>query len=216
MLWITLAAQLSLPTALGLPIPDARAVFSTDDMPAYVQIAGITRFVPTRTTIGEDGIARDCSVERSSGDGKLDAYTCAIILKRAKFQPAKWPDGTPAYGVLRLPVTWAIGEQPSEKEVQAAFPADMDVSVSRLPSGARKTTSLSLMIAVAETGRVVGCSQAPPASKHFHPKAFPELVSIACQQLSSQFTAVPPKDATGKPVRSVQTASVRFSATPGD
>jgi hypothetical protein len=87
----------------------------------------------------------------------------------------------------------------------------MDLSVSRLPAGTKDKTRVSLMIAVDEAGRVVGCAQALPASKHFRGKLFPELAQIACQQLTAQFTAIPAKDSTGKPVRSVQTASVTFS-----
>jgi len=36
-------------------------------------------------------------------------------------------------------------------------------------------------------------------------------VNVACQQISSQFTAIPAKDRSGKQVRSVQSASVLFS-----
>jgi len=39
-------------------------------------------------------------------------------------------------------------------------------------------------------------------------KHFSDLVNVACQQISSQFTA---KDRSGKQVRSVQSASVLFS-----
>lgn len=211
-LWIVLAVQLSLPIAVGLPLPDVRAVFSADDMPAYVQQAGVTRFVQTRTTVAADGTPQDCGAEKGSGDPKLDAYTCAIILNRAKFQPARWVDGSPVYAVLRVPVTWAIGAEPSKTENEQAYPADMEVSVSRLPEGAGERTSLSLMIAVDETGRLVSCGQALPTSSHFHAKVFPELVHIACQQLTAQFTAIPARDAKGKPVRSVQTATVTFNS----
>ena len=214
MFWIAFAAQLSsasLPVPLGFPLPDVRAVFSADDMPAYVQIAGINRIVATRTTVRPDGTVQDCTLERGSGDAKLDAYTCAIIVRRAKFQPAKWVDGTPAYGVIRVPVTWAIGGPPSKSEVQEAYPADMELSVTRLPAGADRRTSLALMIVVDENGRVVACNERPKVSLKDHTKTFPELAPIACEQMMNEFTAIPAKDASGKPMRSVQTASVVFS-----
>jgi TonB family protein len=210
MFWIAFAAQFSLPVPIGLPFPDVRAVFSPDDMPAYVQIAGINRFVATRTTVRPDGTVQDCTVEQDSGDAKLDAYTCAIIVRRAKFQPAKWVDGSTAYGVIRAPVIWAIGGPPSKSEVQKAYPPDIELSVTRLPAGADRRTSLALMIVVDENGRVVGCDERPKVPRD-HTKTFPELVPIACQQMMNEFTAVPAKDASGKPVRSVQTASVVFS-----
>ncbi|HKC04084.1 MAG TPA: energy transducer TonB [Sphingomicrobium sp.] len=211
MFWITLAAQLSLPVPLGLPFPDVRSVFSSDDMPAYVQIAGINRFVASRTTVRPDGTVQDCTVERDSGDAKLDAYTCAIIVRRAKFQPAKWIDGSTAYGVIRVPVIWAIGGPPSKREAQEAYPPDMELSVTRLPADADRRTTLALVIGVDENGRVVGCNERPKVSQRDHTKTFPELVPIACQQMMNEFAAIPAKDASGKPMRSVQTASVVFS-----
>src|SRR5579875_2069435 len=99
MLWMLVAAQLAMPTPLGLPVPDVRALFSFDDMPAYVQSAGITRFVATRTTVRADGTVQDCTAERGSGDPNLDRYTCAITVKRARFVPAKWIDGSSSYAV---------------------------------------------------------------------------------------------------------------------
>jgi hypothetical protein len=180
-------------------------------MPAYVQEAGITRFVATRTTVRPDGRPQDCTVDPTSGDAKLDAYTCAIILRRAKFEAAKWIDGSPAYGVIRAPVIWSVGGPPSDSEIEKAYPPDMTLSVNRLPAGAGKSVKLALMLAVDESGRVVSCDQRLPGFTAVRAKTFPELLPIACQQMKSQFIALPAKDAAGKAVRSVQTASVVFT-----
>jgi len=212
MLWMAVAAQLSLPASINTPIADVRAVFSPDDMPAYVQIAGIDRFVRTRTTVRPDGEIQDCAVEGGSGDRSLDALTCSIIVQRAKLQPGTWLDGSPAYGVLRVPVSWVIGGPPPKSVVERAFPPDLSLSVNRLPNGAKQRTTVALVIAVDETGRVVSCDARPKNSKWDKGKTFPELTPIACEQLTSQFTAIPAKDASGKPVRSVQSALVEFAA----
>jgi hypothetical protein len=206
MFWIALAAVAQL---VGPRVEDAQRVFSPDDMPAYVQRAGIDRFILTRTTILPDGTVRNCDVERSSGDRKLDTLSCSIIVKRAKFQSSKWVDGSAAYGVVRAPVSWTIGGPPSKHELQKAYPADLDISVSQLPASAKAPITVRLTIAVDESGRIVGCSEAPPFSKH--ERSFPELVPIACQQLTDKYSPIPAKDASGKPVRSVQDAMVDFS-----
>jgi hypothetical protein len=207
MLWIALAAQMSLPT------PDPRGLFSPDDMPAYVQMEGINRFIFTRTTVKPDGAPQDCVLERSGGDPKLDALTCAIILERARFQPAKWVDGSPAYAVLRTPVSWTIGGPPSKSELRSAFPPDIEISVSRLPRGVPERASVNLMIAVDENGRIVGCGAAP-RDKRDHSRTFPQLAPIACQETIRQFTPIPARDGSGKPIRSVQTASASFTTGP--
>jgi hypothetical protein len=182
-------------------------------MPAYVQMEGINRFISTRTTVRPDGTLQDCVLERSGGDPKLDALTCSIILKRARFQPSKWVDGSPAYAVLRTPVSWIIGGPPSKSDLRKAYLGDVDISVSRLPKGTPDRASISLMIAVDENGRVVSCGAAPRDQRD-HSRTFPELVPIACQEMIRQFVAIPARDGSGNAVRSVQTASATFSTGP--
>lgn len=216
MFWIALAAQMTLPVALGTPYGDVRQVFSPDDMPAYVELAGESRIIRTRTTVRTDGLIQSCIVEERSGDDKLDAYTCSLILKRAKFRPATWTDGSPVYGVIRVPVIWAIGDiRPSDADafsaiVFNAIVPDMELSVNRLPKGAHSPVGVGLLVAAEADGRVVTCiGYLPPGSKK--PKGyFPELIPIACQQVMSKLKVPPPLDADGKPMRSVQTVAVNF------
>ena len=210
-LWMAFAAQLSLPVPTNAPFPDVRALFSPDDMPAYVQMAGINRFVRTRTTVRPDGTAQGCTVEGGSGDPKLDAYTCAIIVRRAKLKAGTWLDGSPAYAVVRVPVTWSIGGPASKSELSRAYPPDISLTVDRLPVGAKQSTSVALIIAVDESGRVVGCGERPKNPHDGHTKSFPELIPIACQRMIREFSAIPARDTLGKAVRSVQNASVDFT-----
>ena len=207
-IWIALAAQLS----ISVPPhgPDVRPLFSPEDMPDYVQLAGIDRLVPIKTTVRPDGSVQGCAVERSSGDPYLDTYTCSIVLRRAKLEPGTWLDGSPAYSVLRVPVTWSIGGPPSKGEVEKAYPADLEVPVDSLPKGASRQARVALMIAVDESGRVLGCSEFPKDARWDPAKTLPELVPIACQRMMSHFIATPARDASGKAVRSVQSASVEF------
>jgi len=210
MMWLALAAQLSLPVPANLRVPDVRAVFSTDDFPAYLQAAGVSRTVYTRTTVQPDGTIQGCVAEVSSGDTKLDAYTCAIIVRRARFLPAKWTDGTPVYGVIRVPVSWRIGNgPPSEEEALRSTVPDLELSVNRLPKHARKIAAVSLEVAADENGRVVSCGEYPPAADS-PGRHFPELIPIACEQAMKTLSVHPPFDPSGKPLRSVQTASVQF------
>lgn len=178
-------------------------------MPRYFAAGKYTRMVSTRTTVGPDGSARDCNAEHSSGDAYLDSYTCGIIMKRARFQPAKWLDGTPVYGVLHIPVVWAtMTFDPLFDAEQIAQP-DMELFVNRLPKGARKRVMVNFMFAADEAGHLVSCTRALPLSKHAKP--FPELVALGCQELTRQWVAIPPRDASGKAVRSVQNAEVAFT-----
>src|SRR5947209_4490458 len=127
MLWLALAALFSLPMPVGVPLPDIRAVFSADDFPEYLERAGGAWIVHTRTTVRPDGTIQSCATELSSGDSKLDAYTCALIVKRAKFLPARWTDGSPVYGVIRVPVVWVVGSVPDEAMLKSISP-DLELS----------------------------------------------------------------------------------------
>jgi hypothetical protein len=200
MSWLLLVAQLAAPVLVN-PL----SVFTPADMPAYINMAGRDRFVFTRTTVRDDGTVQNCTAERSSGDKKLDAFTCSLMVKRAKFQPAKWIDGTPAYSVRRKGMNWVIG-QPSKKELEEAYPADVQVS-GDLPGKVKKRTKVLVLIAVDMDGRVVGCDEEPLDDDRLR---LPDLIPTACQKMMDGFRAVPAKDSAGQSVRSVQNATVLF------
>lgn len=207
MFLFALAAQLSLPTITNARVPDARAIFTGDDFPAFLLKQGdADRIVHTRTTVRPDGTIENCVAESSSGDQRLDAYTCALIVKRAKLNPARWIDGSAVYGVLRMPVRWMILN--SIDDLSERSP-DLEVSVNHLPKGAHSFVDVQLQIAADDKGHPVSCVewQPPPNASGKH---FPELVPIACQQATASLTLSPPVDASGKPERSVQSVFVDF------
>jgi hypothetical protein len=212
MFWIVFAAQLSAPVAASSDLPDVRALFSYQDVPEYLlHLSPVWRTVYTRTTVRDDGAVQNCIAERPSGDSMLDAYTCGLIVKRAKLIPAKWIDGTPAYSVLRFPVSWTVTESiPSDEDRFKAVVPDLELSVNRLPKDAQKTVDITIEVAADEVGRIVSCLELPPDKKD-RSRHFPELVAIACEQAEKSLSLRPPFDQSGKPIRSVQTASVRLT-----
>ena len=210
MLWFAAASLMSVPMPINARMPDVRAIFRADDMPDYLQGPGVW-VVYVRATVRPDGSLQSCGAETSSGNSKLDAYTCQIIARRAKFAAAKWPDGTPVYGVIRVPVSWAIADAPIPNDAMLkAMPPDVDLTVNKLPAGAQKVVAVEVQVAADENGKIVACEEDPPVKIDPH-RHFPQLVPIACQQ-AVNLQLSPPKDASGKAVRSVQTVSVHFEA----
>lgn len=206
MLWVALAAQLSAPVPTNF-----RSWFSPDDFPQHVRAEGVTRVVFTRTTVRPDGSAQDCAPEASSGDAQVDAYTCGLILKRGKFQPATWIDGSAAFGIFRTPVTWA--GSPSDNGSEEWNSSDAEVSVNRLPQGIHSPVWVRIQIAVDGNGKPEACGVAPNYPGFPPPpreNTNPQLLSMACEQTMKSFTAVPAKDSSGKAVASVQTMAVEF------
>jgi hypothetical protein len=211
MVWLALAAQFSLPVPVSKHVRDVRELFSADDFPDYVLTARKSRIVYTRTTVQPDGRIQGCVTELTSGEPRLDKFTCATIVKRAKLLAATWTDGTPAFGVLRLPVAWLIVDAPltHEESLRAEVP-DLDLVVNRLPKGAHSLAGVYLRVAADEDGRPLACADYPPLSESGVKWYFPELVPIACQGVMSSLKLHPAIDAAGKPVRSVQSVTVRF------
>lgn len=205
MFWIALASQLSAP----LPLNFTRW-FTPEDMPAYVQQAAITRRVQIHVIVRTDGTLQGCSIEATSGDSGLDALTCELVHKRAKFQPARWVDGTPAYGIYRLPVVWAIGD-PSEFSKMPPM-GDFEATVNRLPKGVHSPAAVGVMLAAEADGHISSCGEISPLWRPPPPsaKAVSVLVPIACDQIAKVYKPIDVNDDAGKPVRSVQTASVVF------
>jgi len=204
---LALAAQLSSPTVTNAHDPNVAGWITRDDQPDYLfHQARANPTVYTRTTVRPDGTIQNCVVERSSGDRDLDAYTCQLIRKRAKFLPARWLDGSAVYGVLRTTVRWSISEDPMYEPLVT----DLELPIDHLPQGAASKVYVDLEIAVDETGHPVSCNDSPQSSGDDQPKHYPELVPIACQRATASLVFSPPVDASGKPARSIQNVSARF------
>jgi protein TonB len=63
-------------------------------------------------TLGIDasGKVTGCTITRSTGHGVLDAATCALVTKRARFEPARDGTGKPVAGSFNGSITWNIPE----------------------------------------------------------------------------------------------------------
>jgi protein TonB len=88
---------------------DVRTLFSTDDYPASAQSAGAEGTAQAQLTIGPDGRVVGCSLIRSTGNGALDAATCNILRRRAKFTPARDSSGNPTTDTYQTPpIRWQL------------------------------------------------------------------------------------------------------------
>ncbi len=88
---------------------DLRSLFSTDDYPAAAAASGAEGTVQASLTIGPDGKVSNCSVTRSSGNRSLDAQTCTILRRRAKFTPARDSNGQATSDTITTPpIRWQL------------------------------------------------------------------------------------------------------------
>jgi protein TonB len=71
---------------------------------------GMTGTARFRLQVGADGRVASCSITVSSGHPELDAATCALVSKRAKFDPAKDETGARVPGSYSNAVRWELPE----------------------------------------------------------------------------------------------------------
>jgi protein TonB len=91
---------------------DVRMLFSDSDYPASAQAAGAQGTAQAQLTIGPDGRVAGCSLVRSTGNGALDAATCNILRRRAKFTPAHDSSGAATTDTYTTPpITWRLAEE---------------------------------------------------------------------------------------------------------
>ena len=79
-----------------------------DDYPTAAirdERTGVTRF---SVTIDAEGKVSGCQVTGSSGHSDLDALTCKLVTRRARFKPATDGEGNPTSGSVSNAIRWEI------------------------------------------------------------------------------------------------------------
>jgi hypothetical protein len=71
-------------------------------------------------TVGKDGLVKDCTVTESSGDGSIDAVICPIIMKRARFTPARDRRGRPIESKYSKRMRFLIPPENTETKTEPA------------------------------------------------------------------------------------------------
>lgn len=86
-----------------------RGLFTSGDYPEAAALLGHEGTVQARIDVGTDGRPTNCTPVRSSGYDTLDLATCSVLMKRARFTPARDPAGSPiADQVTSPPISWRI------------------------------------------------------------------------------------------------------------
>ena len=69
------------------------------------EMTGKARF---QLEIATDGRVTNCTITESSGHPQLDAATCALVSKRARFNPAQGKEGEPVAGNYSNAIDWQL------------------------------------------------------------------------------------------------------------
>src|SRR5260221_12500551 len=132
MLGLALAAAVQ----ISAPVPTNLAEWATfSDWPLYLmQKLDAYWDVGVRLVVAADGTLRACIIQTSGGNSDADRLTCDLIRKRARFQPARWTDGSSVTGVYSTSVAWIISTMAFYDPMKPAtgHNADLDISVEQL------------------------------------------------------------------------------------
>lgn len=160
---------------------------------------GITLF---RLTVGMNGKPFRCDVVMPSGVASLDSATCAIMMRRARFQPAHDQYGQPVIATYVSSNSFTLPDDLPAPPVPK--PDRLTISVNRLPDGLADPVDVPVFVIVDDKGATERCdTDASPEGR--------ALGSIACQQIMSQWQFKPTIGESGVPVRSLQDFKVTFT-----
>jgi len=99
-------------TAPVHPLGSPAQWVTPDDYPPAALRVDAEGVVQVALAIDAAGTLTDCTVEQSSGNADLDATTCALLRKRAKFAPARDLSDKAVASTTRLRFRWAIPRDP--------------------------------------------------------------------------------------------------------
>ena len=87
---------------------DLGSYFRPADYPAGALAARREGVVGYQVTVGANGRVSSCRVTRSSGDAALDAATCRVLRQRARYSPARDPQGGTMEGAETGTYAWRL------------------------------------------------------------------------------------------------------------
>ncbi len=196
MLMLALALA-TMPQPVGPTLPadlGARGVLYAETRPAATRID---------LTVDPAGVPIRCDVILSDGMRLLDRTACDLLMRKARFTPARDATGTPMTAIVREDFTVNRATSTDGGRAATAGTIDFAVPVDRLPRGATMMVA-DAVVMTDPAGKMASCDVARSTGD----AAFDRL---ACRQLATAAFA-PARDRDGRPVAALRQVSVGFTA----
>lgn len=151
----TLAAQ---PTPTN-PKGDMRGLFAVEDYPSLAVRQGLSGSVRARLTVSPEGRVTACEAIESSGHPVLDDRTCAVLMERARFDPAMNGEGDAVEGSYTTPkITWQLqASEPLPDSVESPLQR-MSIQPGQLPPA----MLTKMAFEYDRSGMIEGCARLDP------------------------------------------------------
>ncbi|WP_175518027.1 energy transducer TonB [Sphingomonas sp. OK281] len=192
------------------PVPiDPASWLSYDDYPVSAVKVGQHGTVSYRVFVGDDGGVISCIVTKSSGVPALDNQSCASIMQRARFIPAKDRAGRVRSGAYDGKVTWTVPQDASAgmptTSMRIVFSATLDREGAlvncRMTFGSQdQPPPMEICRSMRETATRVGVAHRPDS---------PDGVFLVSES-TTEFTGKPIAGVAPQPLTEIGRRTVRF------
>lgn len=175
-----------------------------DDYPAGSLRRGEYGKVRFALAVAATGVATQCRITWTSGFAELDQTACAILLKRARFKPARDATGKAIPALYSSSFSWEIpGGGPKAQDAPAQA---LSVSINKVPKGYARPSLLRVHFSSA--GKPDSCRVEMTSGNV-------ALDKIACEQAMAQAT-VPTARINGGSKPDTEMMEVSFEASAGE
>lgn len=189
--------------AVVAPAPvEANTWFTSRESPKTALAVAERGHIAYRIVVSPDGTALRCE---PAGQTDLDYKVCELVMKRARFLPAKDDMGRPVFGVHDGVASFLMPGKNSSRPDRAK----LAVAVDRLPEGVTSPAYARVAFMVDSAGAISNCASAMP-ERRGRMQIVEALGPSACEHLAKDYRPVAARDAYGQPVASIQSAMVRF------
>lgn len=180
--------------------------FNSKDNPKTAMRVAERGHVAYTIDVAGDGTPLRCTPEETTD---LDQDVCALVMKRARFLPAKDDQGRPVAGTYEAVASFLMpGKQRPRPDR-----SKLAVAVDSLPEGVTSPAFARVAFLVDGAGTVSQCTPLAAERRRFM-QTVPALGPAACENLTRDYRPSPVTDAAGAAVASVQSATVRFEVRP--
>lgn len=184
------------------PVPVHRGtLMSIEDYPETALRHNEQGTVWADLSIDATGKPAYCEVISSSGSTALDNKTCSILLKRARFSPARDGAGQPIASLYRNRMDWRLNPQGDVAGLNPVF--DRTFTVNRFPAGARPPVSVVMRQVIDAYGHLESCAVVQGSG-------FASIDKLACSSTAGLTSTSGIRDPNGTPVRGLRLRRVAF------
>lgn len=176
--------------------------FTSKEYPKTAMMVANRGHIAYRIIVSPDGSALRCE---GQGNTDLDRDVCEVVMKRARFTPAKDDQGRPAFGVYDGVASFLM----PGKDRQRPDPAKLAVAIDQLPDGVTSPAYAKVAFLVDGAGTISHCASTA-GERRRNLQTVEALGPAACDNLARDYRPEPVRNGAGEAVVSVQSVMVRF------